>query len=66
MKNKPGEIFVDKIEYYNLLSKVEIYEISMKNLQNIIKKFILYEKFTEEEKDIIITILDKKKDEENG
>ena len=58
------EISVDKIEYYNLLSKVDMYEIGMKNLQNIIKKLIWGEDLSIEEKDIIVNIL--KKDEENG
>lgn len=57
------EITVDKIEYYNLVSKVEMYEIGMKNLQTIIKKFIWGEDFTTEEKDLMIQIL--KEDEEN-
>lgn len=65
MKNKPGEITVDKIEYYNLVSKVEMYEIGIKNLETIIKKLIWGEDLTIEEKDIIVNIL-KKEDEENG
>ena len=64
MNNKLEEITVDKIEYYNLVSKVEMYEIGMKNLQNIIKKLIWGEDLTIEEKDIIVNIL-KKEDEEN-
>lgn len=58
------EITVDKIEYYNLVSKVYMYKIGMKNLETIIKKFIWGEDFTTEEKDIIVNIL-KKEDEEN-
>ena len=65
MKDKTTEISVDKIEYYNLLSKVGMYEIGIKNLETIIKKLIWGEDLTIEEKDIIVNIL-KKEDEENG
>lgn len=58
------EISVDKIEYYNLVSKVDMYEIGMKNLETIIKKLIWGEDLTIEEKDIVVNIL-KKEDEEN-
>lgn len=58
------KITVDKIEYYNLVSKVYMYKIGMKNLETIIKKFIWGEDFTTEEKDIMVNIL-KKEDEEN-
>lgn len=58
------EITVDKIEYYNLVSKVGMYEIGMKNLEAIIKKLIWGEDLTIEEKDIVVNVL-KKEDEEN-
>jgi|GEM_PF-4560452 len=60
------EISVDKIEYYNLVSKVDMYEIGMKNLQNIIRKLMWREELaSEEEKDIVVTILSKKEEKEN-
>ena len=65
MKDKTEKISVDKIEYYNLLSKVDMYEIGIKNLETIIKKLIWGEDLTTEEKDIMINIL-KEEDEENG
>ncbi|HBS10671.1 MAG TPA: hypothetical protein DEA28_02980 [Firmicutes bacterium] len=59
------EISVDKIEYYNLVSKVDMYEIGMKNLQNIIRKLMWREELASEEKDIVVTILSKKEEKEN-